>query len=151
MPRQHQKHRNKLLTQYGHRYERHWSSRPGCFYCGDSWSEFDHCPPISWCDTKDLKWFKERKIGFYLVNCCSECNKVLSDRALFTLQERADYIRKRLENKSERITLWNKAEIEEMSDRFQKTIVARQSLQNILLERLWFAQELQFRAEDFPI
>jgi tRNA U34 5-carboxymethylaminomethyl modifying enzyme MnmG/GidA len=75
----------------------------------------------------------------------------LSDRALFTLQERADYIRKRLENKSERITLWNKAEIEEMSDRFQKTIVARQSLQNILLERLWFAQELQFRAEDFPI
>ena len=37
-----------------------------------------------------------------------------------------------------------------MSERFQKTILARQALQNTLLERLWFAQELQFRAEDFP-
>jgi hypothetical protein len=151
MPKQRQKHRNKLLTQYGHRYERHWSSRPGCFYCGDSWSQLDHCPPLSWCDTKDLQWFKERKIGFYLVNSCKDCNQALSDKPFFTLQERADFIRKRLESKSEKVVLWNRQEIAEMSARFQKTIEARQALQNILLERLWFAQELQFKAEDFPI
>ena len=66
------------------------------------------------------------------------------------MQERADFIRKRLERQAEKIVLWSKEEIKEMSDRFQKAILARQSLQNTLLERLWFAQELQFRAEDFP-
>jgi tRNA U34 5-carboxymethylaminomethyl modifying enzyme MnmG/GidA len=74
----------------------------------------------------------------------------LDNKPFFTLQERADYIRKRLESKAENLVLWNKEEIEEMSDRFQKTIEARQALQTIMLERLWFAQELQFRAEDFP-
>ena len=142
--------RTELVKQYGHRYERHWSTRAGCFYCGDKWSQLDHCPPLSWCDTKDLQWFKERKIGFYLVNSCKDCNQALSDKPFFTLQERADFIRKRLESKSEKVVLWNKEEIAEMSARFQKTIEARQTLQNIMLERLWFAQELQFRAEDFP-
>jgi len=85
-----------------------------------------------------------------LVNSCSDCNRALADRGLFTLQERADFIRKRLENKTEKIVLWTKEEVKEMSDRFQKTILAHQALQNTLLERLWFAQELQFRTEDFP-
>jgi hypothetical protein len=147
---QKRKNREIMLKKYQHRYERHWSGRVGCFYCGDKWSELDHCPPLSWCDVKDHKWFKQRKIGFYLVNSCSDCNRALSDRGLFTLQERADFIRKRLERQAEKIVLWSKDEIKEMSDRFQKAILARQSLQNTLLERLWFAQELQFRAEDFP-
>jgi hypothetical protein len=147
---QRRKNREIMLKTYGQRYERHWSSRVGCFYCGDKWTELDHCPPLSWCDSKDHRWFKQRKIGFYLVNSCSDCNRALADRGLFTLQERADFIRKRLENKAEKIVLWTKQEIKEMSERFQKTILARQSLQNTLLERLWFAQQLQFRAEDFP-
>jgi hypothetical protein len=40
---------------------------------------------------KDLKWFKEREIGFYLVNSCKDCNNSLGDKPLFTLQERADF------------------------------------------------------------
>jgi hypothetical protein len=140
-----------LLKLYGARYERHWSSRNGCFYCGDGWTDLDHCPPLSWLDVKDYKWFKDRKIGFYLVNSCSDCNKALSDRPLFSLQERAEYNRLRLERKADKIVLWSKAEISEMSPRFQKTIIARQQLQNRLLDRLRYAQELQFRAEDFPL
>jgi len=140
-----------LLKLYGSRYERHWSSRNGCFYCGDSWTDLDHCPPLSWLDVKDYKWFKDRKIGFYLVNSCNDCNKALSDRPLFSLQERAEFNRLRLERKAEKIVIWSKAEISEMSLRFQKTIIARQQVQNRLLDRLRYAQELQFRAEDFPL
>lgn len=140
-----------LVKKYGSRYERHWSSRKGCFYCGDNWADLDHCPPLSWLDTKDLKWFKEREIGFYLVNSCKDCNSSLGDKPLFTLQERADFTRSRLEKKAEKTVLWSKDEIAEMSPRFQKTIVARQQIQNRVLDRLRYAQELQFRAEDFPL
>lgn len=146
-----QKIRALLLKKYGSRYERHWSSRKGCFYCGDNWAELDHCPPLSWLDTKDHKWFKDRRIGFHLVNSCSDCNRSLGDRPLFTLQERANFIRIRLEKKAEKIVLWSKEEISEMSPRFQKSILARQQMQNRVLDRLRYAQELQFRAEDFPL
>jgi len=145
------RHREYLLKTYGKRYGRHWSSRPGCFYCGDKWFELDHCPPLNWCEAKEYKWFKERKIGFYLVNSCSECNRTLSNRALFTLQERADYIRIRLEKKAEKIVIWSNDEIKQMSERFQKTIKARQQMQNILLDRLRYCQELQYRPDDFPL
>jgi hypothetical protein len=145
------KQREFLLKTYGKRYERHWSGRPGCFYCGDKWLELDHCPPLSWCEAKEHKWFKERKIGFYLVNSCSDCNRMLSNRALFTLQERAEFIRIRLERKTEKIVIWSNDEIKEMSERFQKTIKARQQMQNTLLDRLRYSQEMQYRADDFPL
>ena len=146
-----QKIRALLLKKYGSRYERHWSSRKGCFYCGDNWAELDHCPPLSWLDTKDYKWFKDRKIGFHLVNSCSDCNRSLGGRPLFTLQERANFTRLRLEKKAEKTVLWSKDEIAEMSPRFQKSILARQQIQNRVLDRLRYAQELQFMADDFPL
>jgi hypothetical protein len=115
------------------------------------WSELDHCPPLAWLDVKELKWFKQKKIGFYLVNACHDCNSALADRPLFTLQERAHFIKVRLENKAEKLVIWSKDEIKQMSERFQKIILAKQYKQNIVLERLRFSQELQFRADDFPI
>jgi hypothetical protein len=75
----------------------------------------------------------------------------LADRPLFTLQERAHFIKVRLENKAEKLVIWSKDEIKQMSERFQKIILAKQYKQNIVLERLRFSQELQFRADDFPI
>ena len=139
-----------LLKAYGHRYEKHYSSRPGCFYCGDKWTDMDHCPPLSWVEAKDITWFKLRKIGFWMVNSCHECNIALSNHALFTLQERATFIRRRLEEKAEKFVFWSNDELKEMSPRFQKSIKARMQLQNTMVERIQFAQELQFRPEDFP-
>jgi hypothetical protein len=76
---------------------------------------------------------------------------MLSNRALFTLQERAEFIRIRLERKTEKIVIWSNDEIKEMSERFQKTIKARQQMQNTLLDRLRYSQEMQYRADDFPL
>jgi hypothetical protein len=142
--------RRFLLKVYGGRYEKHYSSRPGCFYCGDKWTEVDHCPPLSWVEAKEPSWFWMRKIKFVLVNSCHECNISLSDQPLFTLQERATFIRHRLENKAEKFVFWSDDELKEMSPRFQRSIKARMELQNTLIDRIHFAQELQFRPEDFP-
>jgi len=140
-----------LLKKYGHRYKRHWATKTGCFYCGDDWSQLDHVPPISWCDAKNIAWFKERKIGFYLVQACGDCNRLLHNRPLFRLEERSRFIREKLENKVENAAHWTKEEINEMGEFFKKSLLAYQQGQKILLNRLRHAQNLQFRPEDFPL
>ena len=144
------KHRDLLLKTYGHLYERHFSSRPGCFYCGEPWTTIDHCPPISFCEVKNQKWFKDKKIKFYKVVCCSDCNKKLSDRQLLTLNERANYILHSLEVKSNKIISWSNDEIKEMSILFEKMIKAKQDQNKILFERVRFCQELLVKPDDFP-
>ena len=147
----HAKVRQILLKKYGHRYKRHWGTKVGCFYCGDTWGQLDHVPPITWCDAKNIQWFRERKIGFYLVQCCSDCNRALNNRPLFRLEERTEFIRKRLEEKAENMVIWTKDEIDEMGEFFKLSLLARQQEQKILLNRLRHAQGLQFRPEDYPI
>jgi len=140
-----------LIKKYGHRYKRHWATKTGCFYCGDDWSQLDHVPPLSWCDAKNHSWFKERGISFYIVQSCVDCNKILSNRPLFRLDERAEFIRKMLETKADKQIYWSNDEIDEMGEFFRKSLRARKEMQEILLNRLRHAQAMQFRPEDFPI
>jgi hypothetical protein len=144
------KHRLLLQSIYGERYTKHYSSRPGCFYCGSDFETLDHCPPLSLCETKNFEWFKKKKIKFYVVNCCIECNKKLSDKPLLTLKERSEYILSCLEDKAEKITFWTEEEIMEMSKAFERSIRARKQLANLVFDRIRFCQELQYREEDFP-
>lgn len=145
------KHRNVLLKTYGHLYERHFSSRPGCFYCGDLAGTIDHCPPISFCEIKNQEWFIEKRIKFYKVVCCIDCNKKLADRQLLTLFDRAEYILKRLEITSNKLVHWSDDEMEEMSGLFKKILKSKQEKNKILFDRLRFCQELVVRYDDFPV
>ena len=145
------RHRYKSLHQlYNSRYERHYSSRPGCFYCGDIAGTLDHCPPLTFCEVKDRKWFSDRKIKFYTVACCYECNNKLSNVPLLRLHERVEYILQALEKKADQIVMWSEDEIIEMSKVFEKAIRARKAQHDIVYERVRFCQELLHRAEDMP-
>jgi ribosomal protein L34E len=144
------RHRMFLAHTYGHLYERHFSSRPGCFYCGDPADSIDHCPPLNFMEVKDQKWFKQRKIKFYTVASCSQCNRRLSNKPFLTLHERADYILRRLEKNTDEIVSWSEDEIMEMSKVFEKAIRARHRQHQQLFERVRFAQELLHRPDDFP-
>jgi len=139
-----------LMRLYAHRYERHYSSRPGCFYCGEPHSTIDHCPPITFCEVKDEKWFKEKNIRFYIVACCSECNTKLSNKPFLTLHERAGHILSWLEKKSNEVVIWTEDEINEMSSVFAKSIIARKKQHQMLIDRVRFCQELLYRRDDFP-
>lgn len=144
--------KERLLLQkvFGKRYVHHYSKFPGCFYCGDFAQTIDHCPAISFCSVKDAKWFKENKIKFYTVQCCVSCNSRLSNRRLFTLQERAEYIVRRLEIEAEKFILWSDKEMQEMSPMFRQMIMAKKTQHKALLARIRFCQQLIFRQEDFP-
>lgn len=144
------KHRAFLISAYNHLYEHHSSSRPGCFYCGDVASTIDHCPPLTFCDVKNLEWFREKKIKFYKVSSCVDCNKKLGNKALLTLQERADFLMKKLENKTDELVIWTDDEVAEMSEMFTKMIKARKEQNKILFDRTRFCQELIAKNDDFP-
>lgn len=144
------RHRKLLVSLYGGRYSRHYSSRPGCFYCGDMASTIDHCPPLSFCEVKDKKWFDDNNVKFYTVACCSECNQKLSNKILLTLKERAEFILTFLEKKTDELVMWTEDEIMEMSKVFERAIRARKKQHDVLYERVRFCQELMYRTEDLP-
>ena len=151
MNKQAQKHRDFLLKTYWHLYEKHFSSRGGCFYCGELAGTVDHCPPISFCDAKDQKWFKEKNIKFYKVSCCLDCNKKLGAKQLFTLFDRANYILNKLETSTNKVVNWSQDEMQEMSAMFEKMIQAKQDRNKTLFERVRFCQELIVKPNDFPL
>jgi hypothetical protein len=146
-----QKHRALLIKNYDHLYERHYSTRKGCFYCGEPAGTIDHSPPISFCEIKNKKWFEDKKIKFYKVLCCADCNRKLGDKAFFTLYERANFILSKLENKTNKLVNWSPDEIAEMSAMFTKIIKAKTEQNKILYERIRFCQELIFKPDEFPI
>ena len=135
---------------YGARYQKHYSSRTGCFYCGDHANTIDHCPPLSLCDLQEKKWFDKKKIGFYKVQCCRWCNQKLSNRFLLTLEERAAYILNSLERLADKFVIWGEDEMKEMSEEFQMMLRAKKLEQNITINRIQFCQQLLMRREDFP-
>ena len=137
--------RRRLLALYGalykgHEYERMPGSM-GCFYCGDSAGTRDHCPPLSWVETKKPARWRADGVHLLLVPACDDCNRRLGDRALFTPLERAEYVRSKLESIYDRQhTMWADDEIAEMGPEFQRTIKARRLQLVALLGRVRAAQ-----------
>lgn len=85
--------------------------------------------------------WKKDGIKFLLIPCCTNCNKILSDRALFTTLSRTQYVKEKLEIMYEKaVALWSEDEILEMSPTFQKVIKAKAAKLKILHERALGAQ-----------
>lgn len=144
------KHRKLLVHLYHSRYKLHLGSADGCFYCGDVAESIDHCPPLSWCDAKQIKWFEEKKIKFYLVRCCNQCNQKLSNKPFFTLEERAEFVKQYLQDKLSKFVVWDEEEIKEMSSMFKKMIKAKNQQRKYLMFRLTCCTNYLLSNNHFP-
>lgn len=113
----------------------------GCFYCAEPAGTRDHCPPLTWYETRTMENWKRDGVEMVTLPACLDCNRTLGERALFTPLLRVQYVVKKLEQKYERkSTLWPEDEIAEMSPEFQRTIRARVGQLRVLLDRLRAAQ-----------
>jgi len=72
--------RDLHIHRYGKRYICFGQIGDACVYCGDVASHMDHRPPISIADD-------ERASVHMLVPSCAECNLLLGDKPLFTINE----------------------------------------------------------------
>ncbi len=136
--------RARLSRTYNHLYTPHSFEGQNvreCFYCADPAETRDHCPPLSWVETRKQEAWRDAGVAFVTVPCCAPCNGLLGRKGLFTLKERADYLEQRLSAKFDReSTLWSEDEIDEMGPSFQKTIRARQKAVDDLARRVQNAQ-----------
>jgi hypothetical protein len=107
---------------------------------------------VSLVEVYNKKFWKQNKIPFVLVPSCIDCNTMLNNKHIFTLQERTEFIENKLLRKYEKeYTLWNEDEINQMGYSFQIMIRAKKEYLSIILERVRFAQERAINYDSFPI
>jgi hypothetical protein len=145
--------RKKLLSLYGHLYERHYEVDPNvCFYCGDTREVLDHRPPLAVLDDIGSERMRSLEIPFVLIPCCTGCNSCLGSKAFLTAQEATSHMVKKLEKDYDaRMSLWTDAEIREMSPMFKTIIRAKREMLKRLHSRLVFAQKREFDFDAFPV
>lgn len=109
-----------------------------CTYCGEPADTIDHTIPYSFFrDTKRNKQRRGESIGF-MTYCCRECNRILGDRLFYTFQDRAKFVNTKLRNRYRKFmgVVWDKDEIEELSDRLKEEVERSNRLNLMLRERV---------------
>ena len=105
-----------------------------CTYCGAPADSRDHVIPKSYSGIGS----KSHK---HTVPCCQHCNKILGNIALHTVHERAWYIGKRLFEKSEKIKIGERDELElkDLSERLREYVVVAAKEKKEMLKRIEWA------------
>ena len=112
-----------------------WSA---CFYCGVQPTDRDHVIPFS------MQRGSERKESDYfscgpLVPACHECNLLLSASFFDTLQDRCDYVNKRIRRRYSKLIhmeAWADWELSEIKGKLRGHVIQRQEERKIAVNRV---------------
>jgi hypothetical protein len=111
-----------------------------CTYCGIMAKARDHIIPVSYsCVDRSLATWERDEI----VPACQECNNLLSNRWIPSINGRASYIADKLTFRYEDVLKtpsWDDYELENVSYSLQKMIKARLSVQKDIQARIAFAR-----------
>jgi hypothetical protein len=100
-----------------------------CIYCGAPAVVWDHVPPISLA----YHYAGNQEIKFLLVPACGECNALLSNHDIPTVDERKNYLLNRITKKYRKILKmpdWSDSELEEIKGYINKFVKSSQHKQN---------------------
>lgn len=111
-----------------------------CRYCGMPAETTDHCPPIPAAYAVGADVMIERGYPLLKVRACSECNTALSDRPLYSIAERVQYLievyAKRYK-KLIRSPKWTVDELNELGDGYLGSyVIAHENAAAIACRRL---------------
>ena len=118
-----------------------------CIYCGLVADSLDHVIPRAWVSIARRKGRGD--LG-YRVPACMECNSLLGSKALHTVEERKEFIFKRLQSRYRhtlRVPHWWDTELDELGPRLRQMVEAYQKARRITEYRIKFASELHVRIE----
>ena len=105
-----------------------------CRYCGSvNGITRDHVIPVSFASAS--RHYESKDI----VSCCSECNSILSDKLLFTIQDRAAYLYRIYNRKYSsvlKIPKWTRQELEELDTSLRELVVTGIKEQKVMQARL---------------
>ena len=113
-----------------------------CCYCGDIATCFDHVIPVSFAqksgkrrdDLTSIEEIKKKSVG-----CCEECNSLLSNYIFDSIADRTEYLSDRVAKKYKKLLKspsWSEEELEELEGRLKISVMAKQKLKELTIERL---------------
>lgn len=118
--------RNRLYRTYNTLYNRHYIEEGYvCIYCNSPAETLDHVPPLAWIEPFGLETLRKSGIPLSTVPCCRECNGLLGDRKLLTVEDRLEYLEKKYNSLFDKLVRWSDDELEDMGESFQKSIRAQ--------------------------
>lgn len=126
----------------------HWQEGC-CIYCGGISQSKDHIPPISWLDSLGVSYFKKENLLLVWVPCCFLCNNLLSDKQLFTVKERTDFLLKSYTKRYKRIISlpkWESWELNELSGRLKHNVSKSEIFKlNVINKLIVLSENCQMR------
>lgn len=129
--------RNRLYRTYNALYNPHYIEEGYfCIYCNSPADTRDHVPPLAWVEPFGLETFRKSGIPFVTVPSCRECNGLLGDRKLLTVEDRLEYLEKKYHDLFDKLVRWSDDELEEMGDSFQKSIRAQRHREEDLKRKI---------------
>ena len=107
-----------------------------CTYCGDAATDRDHLIPQSHSATGVSSFARHLWVW-----ACGECNILLSDRPLFTVEERGAFLLNRIPERYEKLLnspVWDDDEIDELGPSLRNTIIEGER------KKRWVADRVRF-------
>lgn len=132
------KRRYRLVESHYKRLPGDWSN---CVYCGDIADTADHVPPMKRVWAHGVDYYTQQGFDIVKAPCCRECNSVLGDRDLPTIEERAIHMYAAIQKRYKPILACPEWDIEEL-DELDYSLRAHIEDQACL--RLWVERRLQF-------
>ena len=112
-----------------------------CTYCGDLATTVDHVIPVSWSSGKKRKRRRLDLPGLK-VPSCGDCNSRLTDRPIFTIVERKDFIAVELEKRwtRRRQVQWTEDDLAGLGPNLRRAVTLKIAEYQKLESRLEYAK-----------
>ena len=91
--------RKRLIEKYESAYKIFPSPPWVCVYCRFPADSLDHVPPLSAVDRVGMDHIEKQRVSLFKFWCCRQCNGLLGDKELFTVEQRRKYLAKRFMQK----------------------------------------------------
>lgn len=132
--------RKQIVAIYQRFYRPFDADAQRCFYCRVDYPDtIDHVPAVSRIALRGAAAYREANIPVVFVRCCAECNGLLGNRPLDTLESRAVYLYKHAQKaaKQKRFTGgWSHDEIAELGAGLRPLVAAHAKRADMLWLRL---------------
>ena len=129
--------RKFLMKKYGGLYRRVIEfDLDKCAYCCFPREALDHVPAISLLEGIDVREYLKKGGKLLLYPACRQCNQMLHNKAYASYLDRLDYLETKYLEKMDKVEVWTKGEINEMTGMMKAYIEANQYKVQIMIRKV---------------
>ena len=116
-----------------------------CYYCGDQGDTIDHVPAISIAYSIGPDRLESMGVSLIKVTACRECNALLGDLPLNTLDERVVYLYDKFQTRYKKylkMAYWDNDELDEIEGMLRSYVESANDVKIYIERRLSYMEDL---------